>query len=83
MPLRDIRYGVFESAIPWSGPVEGWHTTAQDRPLSWYVRSLRAAGFVLTAFEEPEPTEEFLAQSPSGAWLAEIPLHCVIEAMLE
>jgi GrpB-like predicted nucleotidyltransferase (UPF0157 family) len=30
--------------------------------------------------EEPEPTEEFLANSPQGPWIAEIPLHCVIEA---
>jgi len=29
---------------------------------------------------KPEPTEEFLAASPQGPWIAEIPLHCVIEA---
>jgi SAM-dependent methyltransferase len=74
---------VFDSPIPWTGPVEGWQTPAYHRPLSWYVRALRAAGFALTAFEEPEPTEEFLAGSPSGAGIAEIPLHCVIEAVLQ
>jgi hypothetical protein len=35
---------------------------------------------VVAALEEPEPTEEFLTASPQGPWIAEIPLHCVIEA---
>ena len=55
-------------------------TRAYHRPLSWYFRVLRAAGFVVAALEEPEPTEEFLANSESGPWIAEIPMHCVIEA---
>jgi ubiquinone/menaquinone biosynthesis C-methylase UbiE len=55
-------------------------TRAYHRPLSWYVQVLRAAGFVIAALEEPEPTEEFLTNSPQGPWIAEIPLHCVIEA---
>jgi ubiquinone/menaquinone biosynthesis C-methylase UbiE len=70
----------FEAPIPWQGPVEGWTTPAYHRPLSWYVQALRAAGFALTALEEPEPTEEFLVASPSGPWIAEVPLHLVIEA---
>ena len=37
-------------------------------------------GLVVAALEEPEPTEEFLADSQQGPWIAEIPLHCVIEA---
>lgn len=56
------------------------HTHAYHRPLSWYIRTLHACGLAVTAFEEPEPTEEFLAASPQGPWIAEIPLHCVIEA---
>ena len=56
------------------------HTRAYHRPLSWYVRTLRACGLVVAALEEPEPTEEFLTASPQGPWIAEIPLHCVIEA---
>lgn len=56
------------------------YTRAHHRPLSWYVRTFRTAGLVMAAFEEPEPTEEFLASSPQGPWIAEIPLHCVIEA---
>lgn len=71
----------FAGACPWrSGETDIAHTPAYHRPLSWYIRTLRGAGFVLTAFDEPEPTEEFLAGSPSGPWIAQIPLHCVIEA---
>src|SRR5262249_4149163 len=55
-------------------------TLSYHRPLSWYVQALRAAGLVVAAFEEPEPSEEFLASDPQGAWLAEIPLQCVFEA---
>jgi ubiquinone/menaquinone biosynthesis C-methylase UbiE len=55
-------------------------TRAHHRPLSWYVRTLRAAGLLVAALEEPEPTEEFMAQDEQGKWLVEIPLHCVIEA---
>jgi ubiquinone/menaquinone biosynthesis C-methylase UbiE len=40
------------------------HTHAYHRPLSWYIRTLHTCGLVVTAFEEPEPTEEFLAASP-------------------
>lgn len=67
--------------LPWlsvAGKVVS--TRAHHRPLSWYFRALRAAGLVVAALEEPEPTEEFLASSAQGAWIAEIPLHCVIEA---
>jgi ubiquinone/menaquinone biosynthesis C-methylase UbiE len=67
--------------LPWqteSGQVT--YTQAYHRPLSWYFRLLRAAGLVVAAFEEPEPTGEFLANSEQGPWIAEIPLHCVIEA---
>ncbi len=69
---------VFGDAVPWND----WHIASYHRPLSWYVRTLRAAGFVLTAFEEPEPTAEFLADSPIGPWIAEMPQHCVIEAVV-
>ncbi len=60
---------------------DGYHRTpAYHRPLSWYVRTLRDAGLVVTALEEPEPTEEFIGGSPQGEWIAKIPLHLVIEA---
>ena len=67
--------------VPWrTGDDHLAHTPGYHRPLSWYFRTLRGAGFVITGFEEPEPTDEFLAESPSGPWIAEIPMHCVIEA---
>ncbi|HLZ62516.1 MAG TPA: class I SAM-dependent methyltransferase [Ktedonosporobacter sp.] len=56
------------------------YTRAHHRPLSWYFRALRASELVVAALEEPEPTEEFLASSNQGPWIAEIPVHCVIEA---
>jgi ubiquinone/menaquinone biosynthesis C-methylase UbiE len=67
--------------MPWMN-VEGqtiW-TAAHHRPLSWYFRTLRDAGLVVASFEEPAPTDEFLTTSDQGPWIAEIPLHCVIEA---
>jgi ubiquinone/menaquinone biosynthesis C-methylase UbiE len=73
---------VFGGAAWWRGPNENWQTPAYHRPLSWYFRVLRSAGFVVTAFEEPEPTKEFLAGSPQGLWITEVPLHCVIEAVV-
>jgi ubiquinone/menaquinone biosynthesis C-methylase UbiE len=67
--------------LPWMRvPTGTVYTHAYHRPLSWYVRTLRAAGLVVAAFEEPEPTPEFMAASPQGQWIAEIPVHCVIEA---
>lgn len=67
--------------LPWLRvPGQTVITRAHHRPLSWYFRTLRAAGLVVAAFEEPEPTQEFLASDSQGSWIAEIPLHCVIEA---
>ena len=72
---------IFSAMTPWQGPSGHMlHTPSYHRPLSWYVRTLRAAGFALTAFEEAEPTDEFVAGSPQAPWIAEIPLHCAIEA---
>jgi ubiquinone/menaquinone biosynthesis C-methylase UbiE len=55
-------------------------TRTYHRPLSWYFRVFRAAGLLVATLEEPEPTEEFLAKDEQGKWIAEIPLHCIIEA---
>jgi hypothetical protein len=67
--------------LPWQRvPGQIIYTRAHHRPLSWYFRNLRAAGLVVAALEEPEPTEEFLTHSEQGSWIAEIPLHCVIES---
>lgn len=56
-------------------------TPEYHRPLSWYVRTLRTAGFAVTAFEEPEPTEEFVAAMAQGILLQAMPMHCVIGAV--
>ena len=68
--------------LPWRRvPGKVVITPSYHRPLSWYFRALRAAGMVVAAFEEPEPTEElFLANDMQAPWIAEIPLHCVFEA---
>lgn len=67
--------------VPWL-TIEGQtvSTLTYHRPLSWYFRTLRTNGLFVAALEEPEPTEEFLARSEQGYWIAEIPLHCVLEA---
>jgi ubiquinone/menaquinone biosynthesis C-methylase UbiE len=67
--------------LPWR-KVPGKVIITHDyhRPLSWYFRNLRASGMVVAALEEPEPTEELLANDMQAPWIAEIPLHCVIEA---
>lgn len=41
-----------------------------------YIRTLRASELVVSVFEDPEPTEEFLITSPQGPWIAEITMHC-------
>ncbi|HEX4206169.1 MAG TPA: class I SAM-dependent methyltransferase [Ktedonobacteraceae bacterium] len=67
-------------SVPWLKVPDGVvNTAAYHRPLSWYFRTLRTAGLVVSALEEPEPTEEFLEHSEQGPWIAEIPMHCVIE----
>jgi SAM-dependent methyltransferase len=55
-------------------------THSYHRPLSWYFQAFRTAGLVVAALEEPEPTEEFLANDTQGPWIAQIPLHLAIEA---
>jgi ubiquinone/menaquinone biosynthesis C-methylase UbiE len=75
------RYREIVSAdLPWPTSGQVIYTRAYHRPLCWYFRTLRAAGLLVAAFEEPEPTDEFMASSEQGPWIAEIPLHCVIEA---
>lgn len=71
----------FKGRVHWRGPDrEIIYTASYHRPLSWYVRALRSAGLVLTALEEPQPGAEFIAQREDGAWMADVPLHCLVEA---
>lgn len=71
---------IFEDTVEWRiAATERWRTKWYHRPLSWYFHTLRDSGFVVSALEEPEPTDEFLKQS-NQPWIKMIPLHCVIEA---
>ena len=67
--------------LPWlKVPGNVVNTLSYHRPLSWYFRTLRTAGLLVAALEEPEPTEELFANDMQAPWIAEIPLHCVFEA---
>jgi len=71
---------VFEDTVEWRvSENERMETRWYHRPLSWYIRVLRNAGFVVTAMEEPEPNEEFL-KNANQPWIEFIPVHCVLEA---
>ena len=73
---------LFSAPIPWRIEGKVHETIGFHRPLSWYFRTLRTAGFVVSRFEEPAPTEEFVERGgPQGPWIAQIPLHAVIEAV--
>jgi SAM-dependent methyltransferase len=68
--------------IPWAVP-EGrtvW-TDAFHRTLSTYSGDLRDSGFVISRLEEPRPLPEMLEGSPQGRYIAEVPLHLVVEAV--
>ncbi len=67
--------------IPWDIGGRTITTVGYHRPLSWYARVLRDSGLLIRSLEEPEPTQEFIDGSPQGSFLAEIPLHLVIEAV--
>lgn len=66
--------------IHWRHDGQIVYTTHYHRPLSWYVRAIGAAGLTLIALEEPQPPDEFVAASEQGAWMREVPQHCLIEA---
>lgn len=74
---------LFDEPVPWRIDQDRfYHTRSYHRPLSWYLRALGKAGLAVVALEEPEPTQEFLeSESPQAPWIAQVPLHCVIEAV--
>jgi ubiquinone/menaquinone biosynthesis C-methylase UbiE len=68
--------------VPWDVPrARTVWTDAFHRTLSTYSRYLRAAGLVISRLEEPAPLPEMLEGSPQGKYIAEIPLHLVVEAV--
>lgn len=58
-------------------------TVGYHRPLSWYVKELRKAGFVIVDLEEPAPAPDYVGVRAQKEWLEQIPLHLVVEARLE
>ena len=58
-------------------------TRGYHRPLSWYAKALRNAGFVLLDLEEPSPSNEYMGHRVQREWLEQIPLHLVVEARRE
>lgn len=58
-------------------------TYGYHRPLSWYVKQLRASGFVVVDMEEPSPQSDFVGNKFQKEWIEQIPLHLVIEARRE
>ena len=77
LPLRDLA-PPRQASPPPSGLTSP--TGFGRSPLSWHFRAPRSAGLAATAFEEPEPTEGFMAESSQGSFLREMPLYCVAEA---
>lgn len=71
----------FADETPWGIEDRTAATIGYHRPMSWYARVLRDAGFLIRSLEEPEPTKEFIEGSPQGPYVVEIPLHLVIEAV--
>jgi hypothetical protein len=77
---------VFDVPFAWQRPRGGEVVTrSYHRPLSWYFRVLREAGFGALGLEEPAPTEKFAQGEAGDAWpdtpfLERIPLHCIIDA---
>jgi SAM-dependent methyltransferase len=56
------------------------YTTSYHRTLATYSRYLRDAGLAILRLAEPAPKPELLRKSPQGRFIAQIPLHLVIEA---
>jgi SAM-dependent methyltransferase len=70
--------------VPWhihTDPTRVTYTYSYHRPLSWYVKTLSAAGMALTAVEEPSPQPEMFEHSSQAPYIAVIPLHLVFEAL--
>ncbi|MGC2288682.1 MAG: class I SAM-dependent methyltransferase [Thermoplasmata archaeon] len=58
-------------------------TVGYHRPLSWYVKQLRSAGFVIVDADEPSPRPGFASGRMEPEWVEQIPLHLVLEARRE
>jgi hypothetical protein len=71
-----------EFRVPWKiSKAETGYTLSYHRPLSTYLRYLRAAGLAVVRMEEPMPMPEALRKSPQAPFMVDIPLHLVVEAV--
>jgi hypothetical protein len=77
---------VFGVPFSWKLPSGGEVVTRRyHRPLWWYFRALREAGFVVLGLDKPAPTQEFAEAEAGDSWpdtpfLEQIPLHCIMDA---
>ncbi len=70
-----------EDRYPWElGEGRTALTRGYHRPLSWYARTLREAGWVILDLIEPTPTSEFVGRRIRKEWIEQIPLHLVVSA---
>ena len=56
------------------------YTTSYHRTLATYASYLRHAGLAILRLAEPAPEPELIRKSSQGPYIAEIPLHLVVEA---
>jgi SAM-dependent methyltransferase len=56
-------------------------TETHHRTLATYARYLYDAGLAVARLDEPRPRAEMVRSSPQGRYIAEIPLHLVVEAV--
>lgn len=67
--------------VPWKiSPTEMAYTTSYHRTLATYARYLHDAHLAILRLTEPSPRSELVRKSSQGAFMAEIPLHLVVEA---
>jgi SAM-dependent methyltransferase len=68
--------------VPWKiSETRMAYTTSYHRTLATYSRYLHDADLALLRMDEPSPKPELIRKSPQGRFIAEIPLHLVIEAV--
>lgn len=67
--------------VPWKISENEWgYTDSYHRTLATYSRYLNDAGLAIVRMAEPAPKPELLRKSAQGRFIAEIPLHLVVEA---
>ncbi len=67
--------------VPWKiSEAETAYTTSYHRTLATYSRYLHDAGLGIVRMVEPAPKPEMLRKSDQGPFVAEVPLHLIIEA---